>query len=93
LGTDYQEQHFPTKSANACRKRYEVLMTKRKRIDWDEDRVERLAKCYRDMRPDVWGPMASRLNEKWEHVEKAVGSPFKASFAIILTYSSACNMG
>lgn len=67
-----QEKHFPGKSANACRKRYERLMAKRRSTDWDESRLERLAVEYRKMREGIWGPLADKLGEKWEHVEKAV---------------------
>lgn len=67
------EQHFPSKTANACRKRYERLMMKRKGNDWDEARVERLATAYRDMREKIWKPLAVQLDEPhWEYVEKAV---------------------
>jgi Myb-like DNA-binding domain len=67
-----QEKHFPGKSANACRKRHERLMTKRRSTDWDESRLENLAVNYRQMRGQIWAPLAERLGEKWEHVEKAV---------------------
>ena len=67
-----QEQYFPTKSANACRKRYERLNVKRRSNDWDDARLERLAMAYVDMRAQLWQPLAERLGEKWEHVEKAV---------------------
>ena len=69
-----QEKHFPSKSANACRKRHERLMTKRRSTDWDETRLESLAVNYRAMRQQIWGPLADKLGEKWEHVEKAVRS-------------------
>lgn len=68
-----QEKHFPGKSANACRKRHERLMTKRRSTDWDDTRLENLAVNYRLMRGEIWRPLAERLGEKWEHVEKAVG--------------------
>jgi hypothetical protein len=67
-----QEKHFPGKSANACRKRHERLMTKRRSTDWDESRLQNLAVNYRQMREQIWGPLADKLGEKWEHVEKAV---------------------
>jgi hypothetical protein len=67
-----QEKHFPGKSANACRKRHERLMTKRRSTDWDDGRLENLAVNYRLMRGQIWAPLADRLGEKWEHVEKAV---------------------
>jgi Myb-like DNA-binding domain len=69
------EKHFPTKTANACRKRYERLMLKRRGNDWDEDRNARLAVAYKDMREQTWSPLAEQLGERWEHVEKAVSCP------------------
>jgi Myb-like DNA-binding domain len=67
-----QEKHFPGKSANACRKRHERLMTKRRSAAWDESRLESLAVNYRGMREHIWRCLADRLGEKWEHVEKIV---------------------
>ena len=81
-----QEKHFPSKSANACRKRHERLTTKRRSTDWDETRLERLAVNYRQMREQIWGHLADKLGEKWEHVEKAASSdtltmlPFNPDF-------------
>jgi hypothetical protein len=70
-----QDKYFPSKTGNACRKRYERLMHKRKGNDWDEDRTGRLAVAYKDMREQTWSPLAERLGERWEHVEKAVSIP------------------
>jgi hypothetical protein len=47
-------------------------MTKRRSTDWDEGRLQNLAINYRQMREQIWGPLADKLGEKWEHVEKAV---------------------
>lgn len=66
------EKYFPGKSANACRKRYERLVHKQKSDDWDDARLERLAIGYRELREEIWRPLAERTGEKWEHVEKAV---------------------
>lgn len=66
------EKYFPGKSANACRKRYERLVHKQKSDDWDDARLERLATGYRELREEIWRPLAERTGEKWEHVEKAV---------------------
>ncbi len=67
-----QEQHFPGKSANACRKRHERLMTKRRSTEWDDARLNKLAVQYNRMRAEIWSGVAKELGEKWEHVEKAV---------------------
>jgi hypothetical protein len=79
------EKHFPSKTANACRKRYERLMLKRRGNDWDEDRNARLAMAYKDMREQTWSPLAEHLGERWEHVEKAVSCSSKACPVITLT--------
>lgn len=87
-----QEKHFPGKSANACRKRHERLMTKRRSTDWDESRLQNLAVNYRQMREQIWGPLADRLGEKWEHVEKAVREESLLIWPCpTLTAFSACN--
>ena len=68
-----QKKYFPDKSTgNACRKRYERLENKRRATDWDESRLQNLAVAYMDMRQEVWEPLAKRLGEKWDHVEKKV---------------------
>ena len=69
-----KQEYFPNKTSNACRKRFERLIAKRKANDWDEQRIQRLALAYRDMRPEIWRPLAEALGEKWEHVEKAVSA-------------------
>jgi hypothetical protein len=86
-----QEKLFPSKSANACRKRYERLMTKRRSTDWDESRLQSLAVNYHQMRERVWGPLADRLGEKWEHVEKVVRKDvgiFSLTAKLLLVYAT-----
>lgn len=82
------EKHFPTKTANACRKRYERLMLRRRGNEWDEDRTARLAVAYKEMREEIWSPLAQRLGERWEHVEKTVSCLSKVCFALKLTLFS-----
>jgi Myb-like DNA-binding domain len=76
--------HFPTKTANACRKRYERLVQKRRGTDWDEDRSARLAVAYKEMREQTWSPLADQLGERWDHVEKAVSCPCQVSIVLEL---------
>jgi hypothetical protein len=87
-----QEKCFPGKSANACRKRHERLMTKRRTLDWDETRLESLAVNYRQMREQIWRPLAERLGEKWEHVEKAVRRCTIDKLSHSANCFSVCNM-
>lgn len=67
-----QKDHFPTKSANACRKRYERLVAKRRGSDWNDERIDRLASQYMQMREQTWRPLAEAVGESWEDVEKLV---------------------
>ncbi len=66
---------FPNKSANACRKRHERLMDKISNSeDWAAPKLEEMAKLYLDLREQMWGLVASRLNENWKTVESKVCS-------------------
>jgi len=67
-----QEKYFPTKSGNACRKRYERVMVKNRGADWDEPKLENLAAHYEQMRSQIWQPLADSVGERWETVEKIV---------------------
>ncbi|KAK0639806.1 hypothetical protein B0T16DRAFT_302626, partial [Cercophora newfieldiana] len=66
---DLQREHFPTKTANACRKRYERLMERRGVYDYDARKFERIAKEYMGMRKQIWSGLAARVGEKWPVVE------------------------
>lgn len=79
------EKHFPNKTANACRKRYERLMVKRRGTDWDEDRTGRLAVAYKEMREQTWSPLAEQLGERWDHVERAVSDASSSALLMQLT--------
>jgi hypothetical protein len=86
-----QEKYFPGKSANACRKRHERLMTQRRSTCWDESRLKSLAVGYRQMREQIWGPLADMLGEKWEHVEKVVRKDvdiFSLTAKLLLVYAT-----
>lgn len=71
-----QENYFPGKSSNACRKRHERLMERRGANDWDKRKEERLAKEYMSLRREIWTPLAQRTGEKWNVVEQRVGQTF-----------------
>lgn len=63
-------KHFPSKTSNACRKRHERLMDKRKSQDnWD---VEALAQAYMEVREHMWQILASKLSQNWQAVEGKV---------------------
>ena len=82
-GTSWKEiakQHFlGKKSDNACRKRHERLVDKRKSTDWDDLKLERLALEYTNMREQLWSPLASRMSESWTVVEAKVRTAFIAN--------------
>ncbi|KAI0380292.1 hypothetical protein F5Y04DRAFT_282056 [Hypomontagnella monticulosa] len=64
-----QSSYFPNKSPNACRKRHERLMERKGADDWDNRKLEHLAKEYMSMRKEIWQPLAARTGEKWIVVE------------------------
>ena len=66
-------QHFPNKTANACRKRFERLMQQKNAADsWDSMKTASLAKAYMETRQQIWAPLAEKLGEKWTTVEQKV---------------------
>jgi hypothetical protein len=75
-------RHFPGKTPNACRKRHERLMEKRQGEDWDATRLDLMCQEYMAMRKEIWEPLASRLGEKWTHVEAKVSHGATHRFAL-----------
>ncbi|OAA73678.1 Homeodomain-related protein [Cordyceps fumosorosea ARSEF 2679] len=69
-----QEQFFPGKSSNACRKRHERLIDSKGRASGgggdEAARVERVAAEYVQMRERLWRPLAEKTGEKWTFVER-----------------------
>ncbi|KAK4149655.1 hypothetical protein C8A00DRAFT_46757 [Chaetomidium leptoderma] len=66
---DLQRTHFPAKTANACRKRYERLVERRGIYDYSGRRLELVANEYMNVRKEIWSGLADRLGMKWEVVE------------------------
>ncbi|RYP40022.1 hypothetical protein DL768_010674 [Monosporascus sp. mg162] len=64
-----QSNYFPNKTPNACRKRHERLMERKGADDWDQRKLERMAKEYMSIRKEIWQPLAARTGEKWNVVE------------------------
>ena len=69
---ELQRTHFPSKTANACRKRYERLVERRGIYDYSARRLEGVASEYMAMRRDIWSGLAERVGMKWEVVEALV---------------------
>lgn len=67
-----KDAYFPTKTANACRKRHERLMERKGADDWDNRKLQQLAKEYMSMRKEIWSGLAARTGEKWNVVEQKV---------------------
>ena len=67
-----QRTHFPSKTANACRKRYERLLERRGIYDLDREKLERVAHEYMGMRKEIWSGLAARVGERWSVVEAQV---------------------
>lgn len=65
-------RHFPSKTANACRKRHERLVERRHTEDWDAQKLDQLAQEYVACRKEMWEVLAARLGEKWTVVEAKV---------------------
>lgn len=65
-------RHFPSKTANACRKRHERLMERRNHDDWDGRKIDALAREYMECRKDMWSMLAARVGERWAVVEAKV---------------------
>ncbi|KAF2399408.1 hypothetical protein EJ06DRAFT_467842, partial [Trichodelitschia bisporula] len=61
--------HFPSKTANACRKRHERLMERRNAEDWDGVKLDTLAREYMAVRREMWSVLADRVGEKWQTIE------------------------
>lgn len=71
--TNIADTYFPTKTANACRKRHERLMEKiNANGTWNSLKFEEVAKVYLEVREDMWRMVADRVNEKWTVVESKV---------------------
>lgn len=66
-----QREHFRNKTANACRKRHERLIAKRRGLEWNQDMLEKLSTEYIKLREQIWQPLAHNVGEKWQDVEKA----------------------
>jgi hypothetical protein len=69
---DLQRAYFPTKTANACRKRYERLVERRGIHDYSARKLEMVANEYMNMRKEIWSGLAERVGMKWEVVESLV---------------------
>lgn len=65
-------RNFPNKTANACRKRHERLIERRHVDDWDNQKLELLAREYLACRKEMWEILAARLGERWNVVEAKV---------------------
>jgi hypothetical protein len=81
-----QANYFPSKTPNACRKRHERLLERKGADDWDNLKLQRLAKEYMAMRKEIWSGLAARTGEKWNVVEAKVSNPPQ-----ILTLSLSAN--
>lgn len=76
-----QSAYFPTKTANACRKRHERLADRKNNDEWDALKLEALGTEYMAMRKEIWTPLADKVGEKWTVVEAKVLAldPFNAA--------------
>lgn len=78
--------YFPNKSPNACRKRHERLMERKGADDWDQRRLETLAKEYMSMRKEIWQGLAAKTGERWNVVEQMVSNVSCLSLNIVTLF-------
>ena len=71
-----QQTYFPNKSANACRKRHERLMSMRNNALCSGEREERIAQSYIALRKETWAPIAAQTGEEWHVIEQKVCRPW-----------------
>ena len=83
------DTYFPSKTANACRKRHERLIERQRSEDWSGKDLERLAQAYQEVRREMWSILARRLDEKWTVVEAKVRAAIRSDSRRALTVSSA----
>ncbi|KIW65268.1 hypothetical protein PV04_07541 [Phialophora macrospora] len=69
---EIHRQHFPGKSANACRKRHERVLAKVRNTNWDEARIQRVTDAYHKHRSSIWAPLCNELGESLSDVEKVM---------------------
>jgi len=67
-----QQNLFPDKTPNACRKRHERLMERMGLDDWDTRRMDHIAREYMNVRKQMWTPLAQRMGLPWNVVEQQV---------------------
>lgn len=67
-------QHFPQKSANACRKRFGRAKEERRATGWDDNRIMKVINAYNKdgFREHFWGLLARETGERWQDLEKVV---------------------
>lgn len=78
-------KHFPAKSPNACRKRHERLMERKRPEEWDGIKLDVLAQGYINARCEMWSILAARVGVKWQLVEQKVRNSELLSFMKRLT--------
>lgn len=85
-------ERFPDKTSNACRKRHERLMDRRKGGEWSAAKLDLLCKAYVDVRAEMWTILAERTGrgEKWQMVEKKVCQTFGTLAQLLYSISYQC---
>ena len=64
--------HFPSKTANGCRKRHERLMEKKSAESWGGIKIEALGEAYLKCREAVWKILADATGLNWQLLESVV---------------------
>lgn len=87
-----QQMYFPNKSANACRKRHERLMSKKSAATCSGRRLEKIAHSYVGLRKETWTPIAAQTGEKWYVVEQKVCSSKKKEGVAYTSVLTSCQI-
>ena len=83
--SDISQQYFPAKTPNACRKRHERLVDKRRtNEEWQTNKLEQMAVAYLNYREEMWKMLAQAIGENWKDVESKVSHKSSWNAFVIL---------
>ncbi|OWY45891.1 MYB DNA-binding-like protein [Alternaria alternata] len=60
-------KHLPGRSSISCRLRYQNYLEKR--AIWDDEKKNKLARCYERFKEQIWQPVATQMGIPWRSAE------------------------
>ncbi|CAJ2511562.1 Uu.00g071870.m01.CDS01 [Anthostomella pinea] len=81
-------KRLPGRSAISCRLHYQNYLERK--LDWDEDRKNKLARLYERFKPDMWAKIAEEMAIPWraaEHMHWQLGEQDMARRAGVTPFS------